>query len=170
MWKFRGQKRPDFALPPAPGQESVWDYPRPPELVPDGRRVEVFYGDQLVALSSSVFRVLETASPPSFYIPPQDVNRELLTSAPGNSMCEWKGAAKYWGLASNPAMGIVGWSYPDPAPAFEPIRDFISFYPALLACYVSGERVSAQPGQFYGGWITNEIVGPFKGEAGTAHW
>jgi uncharacterized protein (DUF427 family) len=170
MWKFRGQKRPDFAIPPAPGQESVWDYPRPPRLVPDGRRVEVFYGDQRVALSSSVFRVLETASPPSFYMPPQDVNRELLAPAPGNSMCEWKGAAKYWGLASNPAMGIVGWSYPDPATAFEPIRDYISFYPALLACYVSGERVSAQPGQYYGGWITNEILGPFKGEMGTGHW
>ena len=85
-------------------------------------------------------------------------------------MCEWKGSANYWYLSSNPALGVVGWSYPEPTPAFERIRGFISFYPALLACYVSNERVSAQPGNFYGGWITKEIVGPFKGEPGTGHW
>jgi uncharacterized protein (DUF427 family) len=114
--------------------------------------------------------VLETASPPCFYIPPQNVNRELLSAAPGSSKCEWKGVAKYWTLSSDPAVGVVGWSYPDPNPAFEPISGFISFYPALLACFVAGGPVFAQPGQFYGGWITNEIVGPFKGEPGTARW
>jgi uncharacterized protein (DUF427 family) len=170
MWKYRGQKRPDFAAVPLPGQESVWDFPRPPKLVPDGRLVEVYYGDHVIASSGRAYRVLETASPPSFYMPPEDVNWEILSSAPGSSVCEWKGVAKYWALSSNPKVGVVGWSYPDPTPAFEQIRDYISFYPAALACYVAGERVRAQPGRFYGGWITSEIAGPFKGEPGTEYW
>jgi uncharacterized protein (DUF427 family) len=128
------------------------------------------YGDDTIASSNSAYRILETASPPSFYLPPEDVNWEMLKSAPGSSMCEWKGLANYWHLSSNPATGVIGWSYPIPTPAFEQIRGFLSFYPALLECYVSGERVSAQPGGFYGGWITREIVGPFKGEPGTGHW
>jgi uncharacterized protein (DUF427 family) len=139
-------------------------------LVPDGRLVEIYDGDTKVASSGRSYRALETASPPTFYIPPTDVNWELLTVAPGSSVCEWKGTAKYWTLASNQERAVVGWSYPDPNPAFEQIRDYISFYPALLACYVGGERVRPQPGRFYGGWITNEIVGPFKGEPGTGHW
>ena len=87
MWKYRGQKKPDFAAVPGPGQESVWDYPRPPKLSLDERLVEVYYVDQVVASSSRTYRVLETASPPSFYIPPKDVNWELLSSAPGSSVC-----------------------------------------------------------------------------------
>jgi uncharacterized protein (DUF427 family) len=170
MWQYRGQKRPDFAVEPVAGQESVWDYPRPPKLAPDGRLVEVYYGNQAVASSNETYRVLETASPPSFYIPPKDVNWELISVTPGSSVCEWKGVAKYWTLSSNPKVGVVGWSYSDPTPAFEQIRDYISFYPAALVCHVSGERVSAQPGQFYGGWITKEIVGPFKGGPGTEYW
>ena len=170
MWKYRGQERPGFAAVPAPGQESVWDYPRPPKLTPDRRLIEVYQEEQMVAKSDRTYRVLETASPPSFYIPPDDVNWELLILAPGSSVCEWKGAAKYWNLQSNTKLGVVGWSYPDPSPAFEKIRDYISFYPAVLMCYVSGERVRAQPGHFYGGWVTNEIVGPFKGDPGTEYW
>ena len=170
MWKYRGHKRPDFAAIPAPGKESVWDYPRPPKLMPDMRLVEVYQGQQVVARSDKTYRVLETASPPSFYIPQENVNWGLLSSAPGSSVCEWKGAAKYWKLSSTAKLGVVGWSYPDPSPAFEQIRDYISFYPAVLACHVSGERVRAQPGQFYGGWVTSEIVGPFKGEPGTEYW
>ena len=170
MWQYRGQKRPDFAAVPAPDQESVWDYPRPPKIVPDGRLVEVYYSDQAVARSRETYRVIETASPPSFYIPPKDVNWELLSFSAERSICEWKGVAKYWKLSSNPKVGVVGWSYSDPTSAFEQIRDYISFYPAILACYVSGERVRAQPGQFYGGWITKEIVGPFKGSPGTEYW
>ncbi|UCE51910.1 MAG: DUF427 domain-containing protein [Desulfobacterales bacterium] len=102
MWEYRGQKRPDFAAVPEPGQESVWDYPRPPKLELDERLVEVYYGDQVVASSRNTYRVLETASPPSFYIPPQDVNAELFITSPGTSVCEWKGVAKYWTLSSNP--------------------------------------------------------------------
>ena len=170
MWKYRGQKRPNFAAVPGPGQESVWDYPRPPKLTSDRRQVEVYQGEQMVAKSDRTYRMLETASPPSFYIPPEDVIWELLSLAPGSSVCEWKGAATYWNLRSNTELGVVGWSYPDPSPAFEQIRDYISFYPAVLVCYVSGERVRAQPGKFYGGWVTNEIVGPFKGDPGTEYW
>ncbi|MBW2410653.1 MAG: DUF427 domain-containing protein [Deltaproteobacteria bacterium] len=170
MWKYRGQKRPEFAQTPGPGQESVWDYPRPPELAPDSRRVEVYYGDQMIASSRTAFRVLETASPPTFYIPPGDVNLELLSSAPGSSICEWKGAATYWSLASEPERGVVAWSYSDPSPAFLRIRAYVSFYPAIVKCFVGAERVRAQPGKFYGGWVTDEIIGPFKGEPGTQHW
>lgn len=170
MWQYRGQKRPDFAVEPGPGQESVWDYPRPPKLVSDGRLVEVHADDELIVSSRGVYRVLETAHPPSFYIPPQDVTWELLVPAPGSSICEWKGAARYWALKSRPEAGGVGWSYPDPMPSFNPIRGYISFYPADVACYVAGERVRPQPGKFYGGWITGAVVGPFKGEPGTEHW
>jgi uncharacterized protein (DUF427 family) len=170
MWQYRGQKRPDFAAIPEPGQESVWDYPRPPALAPDSRLVEVYYGDQMIASSSTIFRVLETASPPTFYIPPADVYLELLSFAAGRSICEWKGTAQYWALSSNPDYGVVAWSYPDPAPSFSRIRDCLAFYPAAVKCFVAGERVRAQPGRFYGGWITDEIVGPFKGEPGTEHW
>ncbi len=170
MWKYRGQKRPEFAKTPGPGQESVWDYPRPPELAPDSRIVEVYYEDQVIASSHATYRVLETASPPTFYIPPGDVKRELLSSALGSSLCEWKGAAEYWALLSNPEMGVIGWSYPDPSPAFLRIRDYVAFYPAAVKCFVDAERVRAQAGKFYGGWITDEIVGPFKGEPGTEHW
>jgi uncharacterized protein (DUF427 family) len=170
MWQYTGQQRPDFAVVPKSGQESVWDYPRPPKLVRDVRQIEVRYGFQVVAASSRTYRVLETASPPAFYIPPRDINRELLSLAPGSSVCEWKGRATYWMLTFAPQLGTVGWSYPAPEPAFEKIRDYVSFYPAVLNCSVAGEKVRAQPGQFYGGWITNEIVGPFKGAPGTAHW
>jgi uncharacterized protein (DUF427 family) len=138
--------------------------------MPDGRLIEVTYSDQVIASSGRTYRVLETASPPSFYIHPQDVNWKLLTAAPGSSVCEWKGVAKYWALSSNPKGGVVGWSYSEPKSAFAQIRDYISFYPTVLTCYVAGERVRAQPGQFYGGWITSEIVGPFKGDPGTDHW
>ncbi|MDY6954092.1 MAG: DUF427 domain-containing protein [Thermodesulfobacteriota bacterium] len=170
MWTHKGHKRPDFATAPGPGQESVWDYPRPPKLALDRRLVEVFDLDHMVASSRQTYRALETASPPSFYIPPKDVNWELLVAAPGSSVCEWKGVATYWTLFSKPRAGVIGWSYPHPTPAFEQIRGHVSFYPAALACHVAGERVRAQPGRFYGGWITSEIVGPFKGEPGTEHW
>ena len=161
MWTYRGQKRPDFAVMPKPGQESVWDYPRPPQLVPDRRPVEVRWGDQVVAVSRSTYRMLETASPPSFYVPPQDVNWTLLRSAQQTSVCEWKGIAQYWELAADPEAGVVGWSYPEPKAAYANIRDHVSFYPSVLTCFVAGEKVRAQPGRFYGGWITGEIVGPF---------
>ena len=170
MWKYRGQQRPEFAIAPEPGQESVWDYPRPPKLAPDRRRVEVVFEGGRLAASDRCIRVLETASPPTFYIPPSDVDWKTLEAAAGRSVCEWKGTAQYWGLSSRPELGPVAWSYPAPTPAFEKIKDYVAFYPAAVACYVAGERVRAQPGKFYGGWVTSDVVGPFKGEPGTQHW
>jgi uncharacterized protein (DUF427 family) len=113
-------------------------------------------------------RVLETASPPTFYIPPDDVERERLVPVRGRSHCEWKGEARYWAL--EPDGEPVAWSYPDPYPEFAVIRDWLAFYPGRVECRVDGERVRPQPGRFYGGWITDELVGPFKGEPGSEGW
>jgi len=169
MWTYTGQRRPDFAVEPGPGQESVWDYPRPPALKDDGRLVEVRDGDRSVASTLASVRVLETASPPTFYIPPEDVDWRLLVDTAGSSYCEWKGHARYWALARDPATAIA-WSYPEPSSRFARLKDYVSFYPGRMACVVDGARVQPQPGHFYGGWITAEIVGPFKGEPGTGHW
>lgn len=171
-WRYRGQKRPSFAEEPREGQESVWDYPRPPRVEPDERRVEVRCDGELVASTTKAKRVLETASPPGFYLPPEDVRRDLLVPAEGSSFCEWKGRAVY-GSVRAPDGGLlerVAWSYPDPLPGFESIRDHLAFYPARLECTVDGERVGPQPGRFYGGWVTSELAGPFKGEPGTEGW
>lgn len=170
MWKYRGQKRPSFAVEPKSGQESVWDYPRPPLVQGCDRLVVVKYSGKVLARSRKTYRVLETASPPSFYLPEKDVNWEQLAQTPGSSFCEWKGVAQYWNLSSNPQGEPVGWSYGDPNPNFKMLRGYLSFYPGRVACYVDGEKVRPQPGFFYGGWITSEIVGPFKGEPGTEHW
>ncbi|MDX1740204.1 MAG: DUF427 domain-containing protein [Rhodothermales bacterium] len=170
MWKYRGHSRPPFADEPRDGQESVWDYPRPPRLANDSRLVEVVSGSVIIARSTRTIRVLETASPPTFYIPPDDVAVDRLTPAAGASVCEWKGTAGYWALAGNADVGPVGWSYAAPRGEFEDIRDYFSFYPGRVACFVDGERVRPQPGGFYGGWLTDEIAGPVKGEPGTGHW
>ena len=170
MWNFRGQSRPSFALEPGAGQESVWDYPRPPRIEPDARLIEVKQAGVLLASSAGNFRVLETASPPTYYLPPDAVRCKLLRRTPGASFCEWKGAATYWALADAPEMPPVGWSYDTPSAAFECIRGYLAFYPARVECYLAGERVLAQAGGFYGGWITAAIVGPFKGDPGTAGW
>jgi len=114
--------------------------------------------------------MLETASPPTFYIPKEDVRTEQLISVPGGSYCEWKGKASYWALRENRGRGSVGWSYANPDAPYAEVKDHFSFYPALLDCLVDGERVQPQPGSFYGGWMTKEIVGPVKGEPGTGHW
>ncbi len=168
MWKYTGARRPDFAVEPGPGQESVWDYPRPPTLAADSRRVEVLAGERCIAATSAAIRVLETASPPGFYLPPAAVEPGVLVTVDGMSFCEWKGTARYWSLDSKAPP--VAWSYPDPAPRFAQIRDYFGFYPARVACFVDGERVRPQPGSFYGGWLTDEIAGPVKGEPGTGHW
>ena len=171
MWQYRGQERPPFAKEPRPGQESVWDYPRPPAIRVDKRRVEVRLGDLVIADSRQNYRILETASPPTFYIPPHRVHMELLRSNVENSVCEWKGVARYWALKiPQPPSQSVGWNYPNPNPEFAAIAGYFSFYPARVECFVDGERVRPQPGEFYGGWVTSEIVGPFKGEPGTLQW
>ena len=98
MWEYTGQKRPPFAEQPRKGQESVWDYPRPPSLADDGRHIQVRAGDLVIADTTRAVRLLETASPPTFYIPQEDVRTELLAAHPSTSYCEWKGDAQYWAL------------------------------------------------------------------------
>lgn len=169
MWNYSGQQRPDFAAEPKAGQESVWDYPRPPALVDYPQLIEVKAGGELVASSTSSKRVLETASPPTIYVPPHDIHFDRLMRVRGSSYCEWKGAAEYWALA-NSTGGAVGWSYPNPNAAFAAISDWLCFYPARVECFIDGERVRPQEGGFYGGWITANIVGPWKGAPNTGHW
>ena len=170
MWKYTGQERPPFADQPEPGQESVWDYPRPPALVTGEAIVEIYAGDLKIATSNRCLRVLETASPPTFYLPAADILWDHLKRVAGSSYCEWKGMASYWALASSPDKGAVGWSYDSPSTQFAPIDGHISFYPALVDCRVNDELVQPQPGGFYGGWVTKNIAGPFKGAPGTGHW
>lgn len=148
-----------------PAQESVWDYPRPPRLEPTSKRIVVVFNGVVIAETQHAQRVLETSHPPVYYLPPGEVRRDLLSSSPHTTYCEWKGVAKYWSLeVGDRAIENVAWSYPTPTPSFAAIRDWIAFYPSRVdACYVDDERVQPQPGDFYGGWITSEIVGPFKG-------
>ncbi len=171
MWHWRGQRRPPFAEEPGPGQESVWDYPRPPRICADARHVLVRTGERVIADTRRAVRVLETASPPTFYLPPEDVAVEFLVMASGRSGCEWKGVAVYWDvLLTEGCIARGAWSYIDPLPAFESIRGWFSFYPSTLECRVDGQRVRPQAGGFYGGWVTPEIIGPMKGEPGTSSW
>ena len=170
-WNHRGSKRPEWAIEPGPGQESVWDYPRPPRMEEDARLVRVMHGKELVAETRRAVRVLETASPPTIYIPPEDVRLELLERGRGASLCEWKGAATYWSLNVDGCRAPnVAWSYEQPFSDFARIRGYLSFYPSKLDCYVDEHRVTAQAGGFYGGWVTPDVVGPFKGQAGTGSW
>ena len=149
--------------------ESVWDYPRPPVVDPDDRLVRVSFERLTIAESSRTVRILETSHPPVFYIPPQDVELSLLSMSRRSSFCEFKGEASYWDLPTA-GLDLVGWSYANPSPGFETIRDWMAFYPSKVECYVDGEQVQPQEGDFYGGWITPEIRGPFKGGPGTWGW
>ena len=171
-WRWTGEERPPFAEEPGPGEESVWDYPRPPAIRPDHRRVVVRLGDAVVADTTRAVRILETASPPTFYLPREDVRTEWLEEAPGSSVCEWKGPARYWTVRTpEGALEKKGaWSYPSPPRRYEEIAGHLSFYPGRFECTVDGERVRPQDGGFYGGWVTDEIVGPWKGEPGTRGW
>jgi uncharacterized protein (DUF427 family) len=171
QWHWRGHTRPPFAEQPAPGQTSVWDFPRPPQLAPDTREVVVRWGSLEVARTRRAMRVLETGHPPSFYLPWVDVARHLLRPADGSSFCEWKGPARYWSLVhGDRRLAGVAWSYPEPLAGAEPLADCVAFYPTDLDCTVDGHAVVPQPGGFYGGWITPELAGPFKGAPGSAGW
>ena len=170
-WRYRGQERPPFAENPKPGQESVWDYPRPPRVLPDERHVIVRSNGRIIGESHATYRVLETASPPTFYLPPQDVDTKSLRLSTQSSQCEWKGIAQYWCLNVNGSVvENVAWSYENSYPGFELIAGYVAFFPSRVGCYVGEERVQPQPGGLYGGWVTQEIVGPFKGQPGTENW
>jgi len=159
-------------IKPGPGQESVWDYPRPPKLEPTIKQISIYFNDALIADTKRAWRVLETSHPPVYYIPPEDIRSEYLVSAQGGSWCEWKGRAAYFDImVGEKTTSRTAWSYPQPTLSFAPIKDHVAFYAGLMdRCLVDGEEVTPQPGGFYGGWITKDIVGPFKGEPGTSGW
>ena len=161
---------PDTA---GPGQESVWSYPRPPALQPTPARLRIVHGGATLADTRRGFRVLETSHPPVYYFPPEDIAPGVLRPSPrGGSWCEWKGAARYWdAVVPGAVLGAVAWSYPDPSPAFAPLKDHVAFYAAPFdACLVDEEQARPQPGGFYGGWITSRQAGPFKGGPGSRFW
>lgn len=156
---------------PGPGQESVWDYPRPPRLEVTDRHLVVAFGGEVVAETSRAHRVLETSQPPAYYVDPADVRTDRLRPSTRRTFCEWKGQASYFDVVVGDAVAESAvWTYPTPVPAFEAIRGHLAFYAQLLDCSVDGEAVVGNEGTFYGGWITSHVVGPFKGGAGTAHW
>jgi uncharacterized protein (DUF427 family) len=159
-------------IQPGPGQESVWDYPRPPRVEKSNKHVQVNFNNVTIADTHAAIRVLETSHPPVYYIPPDDIKMKYLNSVPGSSYCEWKGRASYYTVSVGDEQAERAcWYYLNPTEAFETIENYIAFYPSKMdACLVDGERVQPQPGGFYGGWITKDIVGPFKGEQGTAGW
>ena len=147
--------------------ESVWDYPRPPRVEPAARHIVVRHAGQVVADTRRALRVLETSHPPVYYVPPADVAGQLRRSH-RQTFCEFKGVATYWEVAG---VADGAWSYEDPAAGYEPLRGLLAFYPGRFdECTVDGERVTAQPGDFYGGWLTSDITGPVKGGPGTRGW
>ena len=153
--------------------ERVWDYPRPPAVVPCERRVRIELGGETIADSTGALRVLETSHPPTIYVPPADVRFDLLSpAATGPTWCEFKGTAHYFdGAVSDVRVPSVAWSYPSPSPGYEALRDHLAFYPSRVdAAWLGDERVAAQESDFYGGWITTDLVGPFKGPPGTRGW
>jgi uncharacterized protein (DUF427 family) len=153
-------------ITPRAGQESVWDYPRPPKVEKTSKRIRVVYDGIVIAETDRAIRVLETGHPPVYYIPREDVRMEYLNSATKTSICEWKGKAVYYNVKGKTKQtNNAAWSYPKPTSGYELIQNHLAFYPKLMdACFVNGERVLPEPDKYYGGWITHEIVGPFAGE------
>lgn len=159
-------------ITPGPGQESVWDYPRPPRVEATAERVLVRLGGHVVADTADAVRVLETSHPPVYYLPRSAFAAGVLVEAPGSSLCEFKGAARYLDVRVGRAVAPrAGWYYPEPWPGYEELSDRVALYPAAMdRCEVDGELVLAQEGGFYGGWITSRVVGPFKGGPETLGW
>ncbi|MFP4227219.1 MAG: DUF427 domain-containing protein [Salinivenus sp.] len=159
-------------IEPGPNQESVWDYPRPPAVEPAAQRVRVVFHNTTLADSTDAQRVLETSHPPVYYVPPKDIAFEHLEREQRTSMCEFKGRAVYYTVTvGNRSVRGAAWAYPSPTTRYAVLQDHVAFYPSKMdACFVGTEQVRAQEGDFYGGWITDDIVGPFKGGPGTLGW
>jgi len=159
-------------MEPGPGQNSVWDYPRPPRIEDFPGHITVIFNNFVIADTHKAKRILETSHPPVYYIPSHDIQIQCLIHSPLTSWCEFKGRAQYYTVVVNKKKSTnAAWYYPDPTPHFSGLKDHVAFYPGLMdACEVNGEKVKAQEGDFYGGWITKNIIGPFKGEAGTRCW
>lgn len=157
---------------PGPGQESVWDYPRPPRCEPVRRHIQVTFGGVTIADTRRAVRVLETGHPPVYYIPPSDIAMNHLEPSPKRTFCEWKGTAHYYTVkvGGRTAKGAA-FAYEDPEPQFARIMDYIAFYAVPMdSCTVDGEEVRSQAGAYYAGWITKDVAGPFKGAPGTEFW
>ena len=171
-WRWRGQARPHFAEAPQPGQESVWDYPRPPSVEAVELPVRVEVGGAVLAESRRALRVLETASAPAIYLPMADVEMGQLERGSEGSVCEWKGPWVFWAVrAGERVIPSAAWSYTEPWAGYEALADHLAFYPAPMdGCWIGEQRVKPQPGGFYGGWVTREIVGPVKGSPGSSGW
>jgi uncharacterized protein (DUF427 family) len=159
-------------IQPGPGQESVWDYPRPPRLEESQKHIQVIFNGVVIAETRQAKRVLETSHPPVYYIPPQDVKLEYFTPTSRTTFCEFKGAASYYSIRVGDKTALnAAWYYPHPTASYTELANYIAIYPGKMdACFVDGERVQAQEGDFYGGWVTSDVVGPFKGGAGTLGW
>ena len=157
---------------PAPGQESVWNFPRPARVEPVGFHLKVEFAGRVVAETRRGMRAIETSHPPSYYFPPDDVDLSLLVAAERRTLCEWKGGAAYHDIVGGGRVARDAvWSYPRPTPDFRAVAGWFAFYPGRVdACFVDGERVTPQAGEFYGGWITGHVAGPFKGPIGTMGW
>lgn len=158
--------------PIRPGQESVWDYPRPPALRWCDRRIRVVLGGEVVCDAAGAWQVLETSHPPTHYVPREAFGDRTLSPAAGSSYCEWKGAARYFDLhGGGQTVERAAWSYPQPFPGFARIAGHIALYAHVVdACFIGEEEARPQPGRFYGGWITDSVVGPFKGVPGSQDW
>ena len=158
--------------PVGPGQESVWDYPRPPRLELAGVHIEIVLGAVTIADTTSAFRVLETSHPPVYYLPPADIVAGVLTPVRKRTYCEFTGWASYFDVsAGGRREPAAAWAYAHPSPGFEAMADHVAFYAGRMdACLVDGERATPQPGGFYGGWVTLKVAGPFKGVPGSAFW
>jgi len=157
---------------PLPGQESVWDFPRPSIAQNVPNKIRVVFAGETVASTVKAVRTIETSHPPTYYIPPEDVAMHLLRPNGRRSFCEWKGEARYFDVVvGDRVASAAAWSYTEPTEGFRSLRGFLAFYPAMMdSCYVDDELVRPQPGRFYGGWITSKFTGPFKGEPGTETW
>ncbi|WP_091417214.1 DUF427 domain-containing protein [Arthrobacter sp. OV608] len=165
-------RRPVEPFVPQPGQESVWDYPRPPRVEPSEERIQIVLGGELILDASQSLRVLETSHPPVYYFPRQAFGAGTLEPATGSSYCEFKGTARYLDVIGGGTVApAAAWFYPEPSPGFTALAGYVALYPGRMDhCEVDGERVRPQGGSFYGGWITSRVVGPFKGEPATAFW
>lgn len=150
----------------------MWDYPRPPRLEPTPRHIQVVFNGVTLADTRRAYRLLETSHPPVYYIPPEDIQMQHLQPSDHATFCEWKGHAAYYSVVVGDRQAPnAAWYYPNPPAAYQALQNYLAFYPQLMeACYVDGELARPQPGKYYGGWITNDVVGPFKGEPGTQWW